>query len=56
MDKYYAKLGKNGEITIMYYGLQEDEMLVEVDFSSQLYKVFYESMPISIGVSLPDPK
>ncbi|CNF13239.1 hypothetical protein ACLIXB_003601 [Yersinia enterocolitica] len=55
MEKYYAKLDKNGEITTMYYGLQEDKTFVEVDFSSELYKTFYESMPVAIGLSLPDP-
>lgn len=54
MLDYYAKLDDNGQITIMYYGPQDDDTLIIVDFSSELYRTFYYSLPLAISLSLPD--
>lgn len=55
MLDYYAKLDDNGQITIMYYGPQDDDTLIIVDFSSELYRIFYYSLPLAISLSLPEP-
>lgn len=56
MLDYYAKLDEDGQITTMYYGpQQDDDTLIIVDFSSELYRTFYYSLPLAISLSLPEP-
>ncbi|EFL6450602.1 hypothetical protein KVQ01_11035 [Escherichia coli] len=54
MTDYYAKLDDDGKIIYMAQGPQEDETMVLVDFSSDMYYEFYYRMPIAIRITLPD--
>ncbi|HAV7603077.1 TPA: hypothetical protein ACNB0W_003198 [Escherichia coli] len=54
MSDYYAKLVADGKIIYMAQGPQEDETMILVDFSSDIYHEFYYRMPIAIRITLPD--
>lgn len=55
MDKMYAKLNDDGKISILYFSPQNDDTLVEIDVSYDIYKDFYDTMPEFIRISLPVP-
>ncbi|ENG6255992.1 hypothetical protein ABU550_000866 [Yersinia enterocolitica] len=53
---WYARLGSDGKIESISPGEQPEQPdLIQVDFSSELYREFYNRMPVWIQWGIPTP-